>query len=130
MTQEIRAQDYYDDSVVKYNYKNSAGHYCFLGQNWFNLWDVGSGNSEGQNFGWLTMSDNEHNSVENTELGADGTPGTRDDEAFNYGNFTGTAKTLTQNLYSLLFPSETPVEEEEYSILFKGRVILKGTILK
>jgi hypothetical protein len=130
LSQEIRGQQFYDASLIKFNYKNSAGHYYFLGQDWWSFWDYGSGNTENVNFGWATYSDNLYDGIENTELGADGTPGTRDDEAADYGDFVGIAKTFTQNLYSMLFPSETPEEEEEYSILFKGRVILKGTILK
>lgn len=124
LTQEQRGQDFYDTSLEKFNYLNSDGDYYYIRQDWWSWWDYGQGYTENVNFGWCSGTDNCYDGDEATQLGADNTPDTWDDEEEDYGDFITTAKSFTQNLYQLLTEEEVP---SSFNSSLFGRILLKGS---
>lgn len=127
LTQEQRGQDFYDSSLAKFKYQNSDGDYYFLGQDWWSFWDYGQGYTENANFGWATATDNLYDGDEATELGADDTSETSDDEEDDYGDFISLATSFSQNLYQLMEPLEEEEDQPTGGITLKN-VIIRGTI--
>ncbi len=79
------------------------GDYFRIGANWWKFSDNGwTYWLERYNFGLVTMKDNAYDGREATTQGADGRPGTPDDEAADYGDFlTGVMRTNTE-LYTFI----------------------------
>jgi hypothetical protein len=102
-TQEDRAKAWQAGLHRDLTERAANGDYFRIGTNWWKFSDNGwSYWLERYNFGLVTMKDNAYDGREATKLGADGTPGTLDDEADDYGDFlTGVTRANT-SIYPFL----------------------------
>ncbi|ETX09186.1 hypothetical protein [Candidatus Entotheonella palauensis] len=101
--QEDRAQAWHDGLYQGLMEQAANGDYFRIGANWWKFSDNGSTFwRERYNFGLVTIRDNAYDGREATTRGADGQPGTADDEARDYGDLlTGVTRANT-GLYEAL----------------------------
>ncbi|WP_089718213.1 hypothetical protein [Candidatus Entotheonella palauensis] len=101
--QEDRAQAWHDGLYQGLMEPAANGDYFRIGANWWKFSDNGSTFwRERYNFGLVTIRDNAYDGREATTRGADGLPGTADDEAHDYGDLlTGVTRANT-GLYEAL----------------------------
>lgn len=104
-TQAKRATVYIRNLRHAFDVQSDSGDYFAVGWSHWSLWDYGYADSisqEVRNFGFFSRDDNAYDGVEATMLGADGTPGTWDDEPTDYGDFVTPMQTYMTSIYSEL----------------------------
>ncbi len=106
--QEDRAQAWHDGLYQGLIERAANGDYFRIGANWWKFSDNGwTFWRERYNFGLVTLRDNAYDGREATTRGADGKPGTPDDETQDYGDLlTGVTRANT-GLYQALQEHDT-----------------------
>jgi hypothetical protein len=102
-TQEDRARAWEAGLHRDLTERAANGDYVRIGANWWKLSDNGwTYWLERYNFGLVTMKDNAYDGREATKLGADGKPGTLDDETNDYGDFLSGVTRTNTSIYTFI----------------------------
>ena len=102
-TQEARGQAWAGLVSQLVSNSSAGGDYFVTGMEQWKWMDTGwTYWLEQVNFGLVTLRDNAYDGSEATMLGADGIPGTWDDETDNYGDAISTMRTANQTVYQAI----------------------------
>ena len=99
-TQELRGTQWAKNVAEVVNNVSPSGDYYLVGLEQWKWTDNGwTYWLEQNNFGLVTLRDNAYDGKEATKLGADGVPGTWDDELRDYGDFITPASRANRSIY-------------------------------